>query len=301
MELQIYNPTADGFLKSIEWNHEEIKKEVAEKVSYYKGLVYTEDQVKDAKADRATLNKFVKALEDKRKEIKKQCLEPYDKFEAEMKEVLAIVNEPIGLIDSQIKGFEEEQKAKKLEAVKQAFADAGFQNFVKFDQIFDSKWLNKSTSMSSIKDQLNDRVMKIASEVKTINSLPAFSFEALAVYKDTLDLSQAITEGHRLEEIQKAKEAHEAEMRAKAEAAAMAAEAAAHEAKKDQEQAAPDPVEAPEQATELPKEDKPAARRRKRVVLEIVASEDNFDAINEFYTLLLEKAESCKILKKEDL
>ena len=301
MELQIYNPTADGFLKSIEWNHEEIKKEVAEKVSYYKGLVYTEDQVKDAKADRATLNKFVKALEDKRKEIKKQCLEPYDKFEAEMKEVLAIVNEPIGLIDSQIKGFEEEQKKKKLEAVKQAFADAGFQDFVKFDQIFDSKWLNKSTSMSSIKDQLNDRVMKIASEVKTINSLPAFSFEALAVYKDTLDLSQAITEGHRLEEIQKAKEAHEAEMKAKAEAAAMAAEAAAHEAKKDQEQAAPDPVEAPEQATELPKEDKPAARRRKRVVLEIVASEENFDAINEFYRELKEKAEICRIVKSEEL
>ena len=34
-------------------------------------LVYTADQVKDAKNDRANLNKFVEALESKRKEIKK--------------------------------------------------------------------------------------------------------------------------------------------------------------------------------------------------------------------------------------
>lgn len=303
MELQIISPSADGFVKAIEWNHEEIKKEVAEKVEYYKTLVYTEDQVKDAKADRATLNKFVKALEDKRKEIKKQCLAPYDKFEAEMKEVLAIVNEPIGLIDSQIKGFEEEQKAKKLEEVKQAFADAGFQEFVKFDQVFDSKWLNKSKSISSIKDEMNDLVMKIGTEVKTINSLPAFSFEALAVYKETLDISQAITEGQRLERIQKEKEAHEAEMKAKAEAAAMLAEQQAHEAAKQeaekvQSQQEPEPVNTQEQAPEPVDQPTP---RRKRVVLEIVASEEHFDEINNFYKALLEKAESCKIVESEEL
>ena len=303
MELQIISPSADGFIKSIEWNHEEIKKEVAEKVEYYKTLVYTEDQVKDAKADRATLNKFVKALEDKRKEIKKQCLAPYDKFEAEMKEVLAIVNEPIGLIDNQIKGFEEEQKAKKLEEVKQAFADAGFQDFVTFDQVFDAKWLNKSKSISSIKAELNDLVVKIGKDVMTINSLPAFSFEALVVYKETLDISKAITEGQRLERIQKEKEAHEAEMKAKAEAAAMLAEAQAHEAAKQEDektenQPEPEPVSTQEQAPEPAPVSRP---RRKRVVLEIVASEENFDEINNFYKALLGKAESCKIVESEEL
>lgn len=305
MELQIISPSADGFIKSIEWNHEEIKREVAEKVEYYKTLVYTEDQVKDAKADRATLNKFIKALEDKRKEIKKQCLAPYDKFEAEMKEVLAIVNEPIGLIDSQIKGFEEEQKTKKLEEVKQAFADAGFQDFVTFDQVFDAKWLNKSKSISSIKGELNDLVVKIGKDVMTINSLPAFSFEALVVYKETLDISKAITEGQRLERIQKEKEAHEAEMKAKAEAAAMLAEQQAHEAakqevKKAENQPEPEPASTQEQAPE-PTPAPVSKPRRKRVVLEIVATEENFDEINNFYKALLGKAESCRIVESEEL
>ena len=29
MELQIYSPTQDGFIKEITWNHDAIKKEVA--------------------------------------------------------------------------------------------------------------------------------------------------------------------------------------------------------------------------------------------------------------------------------
>ena len=77
MELEIYSPSKDGFVKEITWNHDQIKKEVAEKVKHYATMVYTDDQIKDAKNDRAKLRKFVDALETKRKEIKKQCLAPY--------------------------------------------------------------------------------------------------------------------------------------------------------------------------------------------------------------------------------
>lgn len=98
MELKIYSPTEEGFLKSIEWNHEEIKREVAERVRYYKNLAYTDDQIADAKKDRATLNKFVQELEATRKAVKKQCLAPYEDFEKKIKEIVQIVNEPIQLI-----------------------------------------------------------------------------------------------------------------------------------------------------------------------------------------------------------
>ena len=71
MELKIYNPQEEGFLKEIDWNYEELKIEIQGKANDYMNLVYTADQVKDAKKDRANLNKFVEALESKRKEIKK--------------------------------------------------------------------------------------------------------------------------------------------------------------------------------------------------------------------------------------
>ena len=63
MELQIYKPTTDGFIKSIEWNHEELKKEVAEKLDKYNNMVYSPENIKEAKEDRANLNKFKQVLE----------------------------------------------------------------------------------------------------------------------------------------------------------------------------------------------------------------------------------------------
>ena len=65
MELKIYNPSEDGFIKAIEWNYDELKAELVKKLEYYKGLVYTEDQIKEAKADRAKLNALTTAIDEK--------------------------------------------------------------------------------------------------------------------------------------------------------------------------------------------------------------------------------------------
>ena len=98
MEFKIYNPQEEGFLKEIDWNYEELKTEIQGKANDYMNLVYTADQVKDAKKDRANLNKFVEALESKRKEIKKQITEPYSAFEKQEKELVGIVNKAIANI-----------------------------------------------------------------------------------------------------------------------------------------------------------------------------------------------------------
>lgn len=201
----------------IEFNFEELKEQVTKKVAMYKNLVYTDDQVKEAKADRAALNKFVKSLSDERIRVKKQCLKPYEEFEAKINELTAIVNEPIQLIDKQVKEYEEKQKTEKLESIKNLFATIGFQNFVTLEKIFDQKWLNAGTSMKKIEDSMSEKKFQIGNDVLTINSLPEFSFEAMEEYKRTLDLSRAIQEGQRLADIAKRKAEHEAELKRQSE------------------------------------------------------------------------------------
>ena len=88
MEFKIYNPQEEGFLKEIDWNYEELKTEIQKKANDYMNLVYTADQIKDAKKDRANLRKFVTALENKRKEIKRQVMQPYTAFEEQEKELI---------------------------------------------------------------------------------------------------------------------------------------------------------------------------------------------------------------------
>lgn len=226
MELKIYNPTADGFIKAIDWNHEEIKKEVSAKVSYYKNLVYTDAQIKDAKTDRATLNKFVTVLENKRKEIKKQCLEPYEAFEKQMKEIVAIVQEPIAMIDGQVKEYEEKQKQDKLDEIKNFWNSCDVPEGLSFEKIFDSKWLNASASMKSVYESIDAAIERFKQDIATLNNLPEYAFEAKQVYISTLSINNALNEAHRLSEVAKKKAEYEAEQ------AKLVAEA---EAKKQEE------------------------------------------------------------------
>ncbi len=221
MELKIYSPKDDNALQAIEWNHEEIKAEVTQKVEMYKTLVYTDDQVTSAKADKAKLNKFVTALEDKRKEIKRKYLEPYETFEKQVKDIVAIVNEPIALIDSQIKAFDEEKKNKKAAAIKAYWDELNVEEIPTYEQIFSEKWLNASMSMSSIKKEIKAKLDEVKSAIEILDGLNEYAFEAKDVYKKTLDIALAVAEANRLTELNKRKaeeEKRKAELKSQTEA-----------------------------------------------------------------------------------
>lgn len=230
MELKILSPQENGFIQEIKWNNEELKTEIAAKMEEYKGLVFTEENITDAKKDRANLNKLKNAFEDERKRIKKSCMEPYNRFEEQVKEITSLIDEPICLIDSQIKEVEQAKKEEKRKRVEELFRTIGFQSFVSLDNIWDEKWLNATVSLTKIEEQMKTIMYRIGNDVATIHRLPEFSFEAMETYKKTLDLSQAIKEGQRLADIQKRKAEHEAELeRKRAEEAERQKKAAAEE------------------------------------------------------------------------
>ena len=214
-ELKIYNPSEEsGFLKAIEWNYEELKAELSQKLEDYKGLVYTEEQIKEAKADRAKLNALATAIDSKRKEIKKQCLQPYEAFEAQIKDLLALIKEPVSLIDTQIKDFEEEKKKKKLEEVKALFEklkDAAGEEleFVDFEQIFEEKFLNASISLKMVETVISNKFNSIKCNLKTIADLKEYSFEATEVYKETLNLNEALEKAKYMVDIAEKKKTEE--------------------------------------------------------------------------------------------
>lgn len=210
MEFKIYNPDENSFIQAIEWNNEEIKAELKEKLELYKNLIYTDEQISEAKADRAKLNKFVTALEDKRKELKKTCLAPYEKFEKQVKELVFMINEPIALIDTRVKAFEEEKKNKKLEEIK-AYYTGLDTDFPSFEQIYNPKWLNASASMVSVKKEIDARLGEINKELEILENLEKFSFEAIFEYKKNLDLSMAMSKANELRQIEEEKRKKEIE------------------------------------------------------------------------------------------
>ena len=248
LELKIFSPQENGFVPEIKWNNEELKAAIAEKMKEYKGLVFTEETISEGKKDRANLNKLRGAIDDERKRVKKLCMEPCNIFEKEVKEVLALVDEQITAIDVQIKEVEQIKREEKRKAVQELFESIGFQKFVTLEMIWDEKWLNASVALSKVENQMKETMYRIGEEVGTISRLPEFSFEAMEVYKKTLDLTQAIKKGQELADIQKRKE--EALARQKAEEERRKAEEAATGKESENPEEAADTHDAPKKAEE---------------------------------------------------
>ena len=207
MELVIYSPQDENFVPSIKWNNEELKKEIAIKMEDYKGLQFTEDTIKEAKKDRAELNKLYKAIDDERKRIKKICMQPLQEFEAQVKEVLAIINEPLSLIDNQVKEVEERKKVEKKGEILIFFEEniGGLKGILPFEKVFKSEYLNATKSIKSIKEEILESVKKVNTDMDAIESLDSkYERQMIDAYIKTFDMSLAIREKDRLEAQEKA-------------------------------------------------------------------------------------------------
>lgn len=193
-------------IKPIEFNYEELKTQLLTKLDTYKHLQYTSDQIQAAKTDRANLNSLKKALNDERIRREKEFLEPFNQFKAQIRELCDLIDEPVKIIDAQIKECEEKEKAEKRDKCIELFGNTEHPDWLKYEQIEDSKWYNKTTSVKAVTAEIEERIAKINADIELISALPDYSFEAMEEYKRSLDASSALAEGKRLADIQKRKE-----------------------------------------------------------------------------------------------
>ena len=192
--------------QDIDWNFLELREELKTRLEKYRGLTFTEETVGEAKAERAALNKLKAALEDKRKEVKKAFAKPYDDFEKKVKELTALVDEPIKAINSQVAVFETKQKEQKKQLLEAYYNKiiAGHRQVLSFDKIFDDKWLNASISLSKAMQEMLAKIEAAKRDIESIRGLNSeYETSILKVYITTLSLSEALREKEALEEQKK--------------------------------------------------------------------------------------------------
>lgn len=162
MELQVQEIQA---LEPVKFNYEELKASLSEKVENYKNLVYTDENIKLAKTDRANLNKLSKAINDEKIRVKNLLLEPYTTFENQCKDLIAIVDEAVKNVDSQIKAYEQNIKDEKLKEIMNFFIEnvGEYEQLIDFDKIYNEKWLNATYKM----DQIQKDLLHIFAKTKT--------------------------------------------------------------------------------------------------------------------------------------
>ena len=183
-------------------NLEALKAELAPKLEQYNSLVVTEDSIKEAKNDRAILNKLKATIEDQRKAAKKQYLEPYNMLEAECKEVVALIDAPIQAIDKQIKFFDDREKEEKLNKITDIFNSTPHEEWVSIEDVLPPKWANKTEKLDSIKNEIKASCEKFTSDYEQLNKLYDNFPHKIAIldrFKSTKDFSQTMVYAKNLE------------------------------------------------------------------------------------------------------
>ena len=185
-------------LAIIEFNKEEMLKEVNSNLKKYRGLVFTEEsQLGEAKSIRANLNKVVKTIDDERKRIEKEISAPIDLFKDDIKEIINLIKEVNEGIDEQVKAFEEKKKLEKFEEIKQYWDDNNKTKEIALERVFDNTWLNQSKGIEKVKLEVQEIISKIETEIETLKQFTDNKIEQAELeyeYKKSLDLSKTITD-----------------------------------------------------------------------------------------------------------
>lgn len=228
----------------ITWNFEEIKEALRAGLTEYKNTIYTDDTIKSAKTDVANLRKLAKTIEDRRKEVKEKCLEPYGIIEAQAKELTALIDEPIKAINEQVEDYEKRRKEsvraeiltywqKSSGSIPEEIRDKVYQ------KNYDSRWENVTTTKKSWHEAIDKVIEDVTGAIQTIQSLKSeFEKDGVNTYYETLNLQKAIAKMNELKEQQERFRKMEEERRQREEQerlAREAAEKAAQEAQKEQE------------------------------------------------------------------
>lgn len=194
-------------------NFDELKQALQKELAIYKNMAYTPDSMSAARKDKAALNKLRKMVEDKRKEIKRVIMEPYTIIEAQAKELVSLIDEPLGIISDFIRqeeNFEKEAKRIKIEdyffentADLNEFSNALWQS----PYFFEKKWEAKSTSEKAWKDAVKGKIGTAAKDISSIRSVGGkhtaalldkyferLSLDEVLEYKKSLDSAERIIE-----------------------------------------------------------------------------------------------------------
>lgn len=185
-----FNITTTSKAGEISLNYDELRTLLIKEMEKYDYEV-TEDLIKEAKEDKAKINKFAAALDNRRKEIKKEYCIPLVQFEEQMKDLYAIAKDGYTKINNQLNAFEEARKEEKAMEIAQYWQSKNF-TLVPLEAIYDAKWLNKTCN--DWKEQIDMKIDQINQDLNIINSFGVNDEEKEEIkgyYLDCLNIAQA--------------------------------------------------------------------------------------------------------------
>lgn len=148
-------------LPVINMNFEEVKASLVENMEKYKGIIVTEESLKDCKATQKDLAGLRNKLDTYRKDVKREMEKPIKAFESDCKELIGLIAEveaPIkaGITEFDNKRREEKRKFADIKIFETCQALGLEKKYADQLTVLD-KYLSLSASQKSIKEDIESR------------------------------------------------------------------------------------------------------------------------------------------------
>lgn len=201
-------------LPAIRWNEAEVQQNLTEMLAAYTGRVYTPETIKDAKADRAAVNKLDKQLSDAARNAKAFYMKPLEDFLQSAKKMQGQCKAVSGAIDQQVKAVEEAERQDKQDALWAVYADCigELRELIPFDRLLVPQWMNKTYDLAKASRELRKSVETRREELRLIRETCGEDSEACTTeYLRELNLNAALVEHSRRQKVRDAQRRSEAE------------------------------------------------------------------------------------------
>lgn len=204
-------------IPAITSNIEALKDVLEVELKKYQQLVVTEDGLRQAKDDRANLNKLKKNISEERIAQRRMFLKPFEEFETKCKQIEKLIDDTAYSIDSQVKAFEEREKAEKRKEIAKIYLDniGDYGHLIPLENIFDNRWLNKSFKLKDVEVAIRDIRNNADIALKKIKEFDSeFENQLIHKYFENLNMNDVYAEKIRLDQQKKALEELEKKKRA---------------------------------------------------------------------------------------
>lgn len=194
-ELQVVVQQTPG---TVTWNYEDLKKAITDALVVFKTTDYDASNIGQAKKDRAMLNALSKSVNARKIEIKKKCLEPFELIDSQAKELMAIIQEPIAVIDERLTEYENARK-KKARAVILEYMEKAFEGIEQEiadkakESLYDVRWENATAKKSEWQSAIDARADAVRADLQVLEGVEdGFRIYAKGAYRENLRLADAM-------------------------------------------------------------------------------------------------------------
>lgn len=176
-------------------NAKDIKAYVAEKLKEYS--VENCESVKDAANKKAEINNAIKTLNDRRIALEKEWNLPFQEFKEIIAETTGMMKTVSSNLDAIVKEQENREKEAKKASIEELWAAKRF-NLVPLARIFNVKWLNKTTKLTSVDVELDDIIKRINGDLASLDAFGEDTATLKDLYLSTLNLQITLSKGAEL-------------------------------------------------------------------------------------------------------